>query len=127
MLLRMNLKLENACGQCYDGAAAMAGSKTGVATQIKATNGKCLYTHCYGHTLNLAVTDSIKSIDCLKRTFEIEHEICKLIKKSPKRSTKLDDIRKEMKNDFKGVHALCSTRWTVRGESLESILNNFDG
>ena len=31
-----------------------------------------------------------------------------------------------MKNDSKGVHALCSTRWTVRGESLESILNNFD-
>ena len=31
-----------------------------------------------------------------------------------------------MKNDSKGVHTLCSTRWTVRGESLESILNNFD-
>ena len=38
----------------------------------------------------------------------------------------MDDIRKEMKNDSRGVHALCSTRWTVHGESLESILNNFD-
>ena len=103
VLLRMNLKIENARGQCHDGAAAMAGTKTGVATQIKAINGKCLYTHCYGHALNLAVADSIKSIDCLKSTFEIRHEICKLIKKSPKRSTKLDDIRKEMKNDSKGV------------------------
>ena len=85
----MNLKIENARGQCYDGAATMAGTKTGIATQIKAINGKCLYTHCYGHALNLAVADSIKSIDCLKSTFEIGHEICKLIKKSPKRSTKL--------------------------------------
>ena len=34
VLLRMNLKIENARGQCYDGAAAMAGTKTGVATQI---------------------------------------------------------------------------------------------
>ena len=66
ILLRMNLRLEDARGQCYDGAAAMAGAKTGVAAQIKAINGKCLYTHCYGHALNLAVGDSIKSVECLK-------------------------------------------------------------
>ena len=47
----MNLKIENACGQCYDEAAAMAGTKTGIATQIKAISSKCLYTHCYGHAL----------------------------------------------------------------------------
>ena len=82
ILLRMNLRLEDARGQCYDGAAAMAGAKTGVAAQIKAINGKCLYTHRYGHALNLAVGDSIKSVECLKRIFEIVHEICKLIKKS---------------------------------------------
>ncbi len=83
VLLRMNLRLEDARGQCYDGAAAMAGAKTGVATQIKAINGKCLYTHCYGHALNLAVGDSIKSVECLKGVFEVVREICKLIKKSP--------------------------------------------
>ena len=51
----MNSRIQDARGQCYDGAAAMAGAKTGVATQIKAINGKCLYTHCYGHALNLAI------------------------------------------------------------------------
>ena len=115
ILLRMNLRLEDARGQCYDGAAAMAGAKIGVAAQIKAINGKCLYTHCYGHALNLAVGDSIKSVECLKRVFEIVREICKLIKKSPKRNTKLDDMRRQSKNDSKGIHALCPTRWTVRG------------
>ena len=29
-LLRMNLNIQHACGQCYDGAATMAGEKTGV-------------------------------------------------------------------------------------------------
>ena len=43
ILLRMNLKMNNARGQCYDGASAMAGKKTGVATQIKSLNRKCLY------------------------------------------------------------------------------------
>ena len=62
----MNLRLEDARGQCYDGAGAMAGAKTGVATQIKAINGKCLYAHCYGHALHLAVGDSIKQVYCLK-------------------------------------------------------------
>ena len=52
-------------------------------------------------------------------------KICKLIKKSPKRNTKLDDMRRQSKNDSKGIHALCPTRWTVRGEALESILNNY--
>ena len=76
----MNFKTENGCGQCDDGAATMAGAKTGIAAQIKAINRKCLYTCCYGHTLNLLVTDSIKSTDCLKRTFKTGHEICRLIK-----------------------------------------------
>ena len=85
-----------------------------------------VYIHCYGHTLDLAIADSIKSVDCLKHVFEVIHKICKLIKKSPKRNMKLDDMRKETKNESKGIHALCPTRWTVRGEALVSVLNNFN-
>ena len=46
ILLKMNLRIQDLRGQCYDGAAAMAGAETGVATQMKAINGKCLYIHC---------------------------------------------------------------------------------
>ena len=42
-LLRMNLNIKRARGQCYNGAATMAGEKTEVATQIETINGKCLY------------------------------------------------------------------------------------
>ena len=62
----MRLKLEDACGQCYDGASAMTGKKKGVATVIKNINGKCLYTHCYRHALNLAVGDSVKNVNYLR-------------------------------------------------------------
>lgn len=125
ILLRMNLRLSDARGQCYDGAAAMAVAKTGVATKIKAINGKCPYTHGYGHALNLPVGDSIKSVECLKRVFEVVRKISKLIKKYPKRNTKLVDMRKQSKNDSKGINALFPTRWTVRGEAFESIRNNY--
>ncbi|XP_029208676.2 zinc finger MYM-type protein 1-like [Acropora millepora] len=123
--ISMHLRVENARGQCYDGASTMAGEKTGVATQIKALNSKCLYTHCYGHALNLAVADAIKSVKCISDSLETVREIAKLVKKSPQKNTKLDEIRAETQNASRGVHAFCPTRWTVRGESLEAVLNNY--
>ena len=93
--ISMHLRIENARGQCYDGASTMAGEKSGVAIQIKALNSKCLYTHCYGHALNLAVADAIKSVKCISDSLETVREIAKLVKKSPQGNTKLDKIRAE--------------------------------
>ena len=124
VLLRMNLRIQDARGQRYDGAATMAGHKTGVATQIKALNRKRLFTHRYGHALNLAVGDSIKAVSCLNETFEVVREICKLVKKSPQRDTHLSKLRAETSNVKKEVRTFCPTRWTVRAEALASMVNN---
>ena len=120
----MNLKLDNARGQCYDGAKVISGEKAGVATQIKAINSKCLYTHCYGHALNLSVKDACTKIQCLKDTFYTANEICKLVNKSPQRETYLRKLRIQSGNKEKSVHAFCPTRWTVRGATLASIIDN---
>ena len=121
----LNLRIENARGQCYDGASSLSGKRSVVATQIKSLNRKCLYTHCYGHALNLAVGDVFKTIANLESTFATAHEISKLVKKSPKRNMKLDSIREASNNETKGIHNLCPTRWTVRGETMHSYLNNY--
>jgi len=42
-LLRMNLTLSKVRGQCYDGAANMAGSKSGVATQIRSEEPRAVF------------------------------------------------------------------------------------
>ncbi|XP_022796425.1 zinc finger MYM-type protein 1-like [Stylophora pistillata] len=123
-LISKDVRIENARGRCCDSESTMAGEKTGVATQIKTLSSKCLYTHCYGHALNLAAADAIKSVKCISDSLETEREIAKLVKKSPQRNTKLDKIRAETQNESRGVHAFCPTRWTVRGESLEAVLNN---
>ena len=60
-LIRMDLSIHKARGQCYDGCSTMSGAKTGVATQMKKSETQCLYCHCYGHSLNLA------SADCIRR------------------------------------------------------------
>ena len=75
VLLRMNLQLNNCRGQCYDGAANMKGSRSGLATQIMKEESRAVYTHCYGHALNLACQDTIRHVklvrDAIDTTFEI--------------------------------------------------------
>ena len=124
ILLRYNLDTSKLRGQCYDGAAAMSGSKSGVATRFKQENNKCLFTHCYGHALNLAVDDAIRQVPTLNETFGVAYEICKLVKKSLQRNTKSNAIREKTENEAKSIHKLCPTRWTVRGEALEAIVEN---
>ena len=80
----MNLRIENCRGQCYDGASSMSGQKSGVAKMMMDLQHRTLYTHCYGHALNLAAQDSIKHIKIMEDTLDTTYEITKLIKKSPK-------------------------------------------
>ena len=120
------LDIEDARGQCYDGASVMKGEHGGVASIIKEKNGSCLYIHCHGHSLNLACGDTIKQIPSLKEAFDIARELIKFIRKSPKKSLNLMNLRKESDNPYAGVHDFSATRWTVRGGAMESIINNFD-
>ena len=53
-ILRLNLRIDNYRGQCYDGANSMSGSKSGVSTRILDLKPRTLHTHCYGHALHLA-------------------------------------------------------------------------
>ena len=124
ILLRCNLDINKLRGQCYDGAASMSGSKSGVATRFKEENEKCLFTHCYGHVLNLAVGDVIKKVPTFDETFSVAYEICKLVKKSPHRNTKLNAIWEKTENEAKSIHKLCPIRWIVRGEASEAIVEN---
>ena len=47
-----------------------------------------IYTHCYGHSLNLAASDTIKICTVLNKAVDIMYEMSKLIKHSPKRDAK---------------------------------------
>ena len=51
VLLRLNLPISKVRGQCYDGAATMAGCNSGVATRMNADEPRAIFTHCYGHSL----------------------------------------------------------------------------
>ena len=70
VLLRMNLRVENCRGQNYDGASNMSGKNSCVATQLQKLENMALYTHCYGHALNLACQDPVKRCNIMKDMLE---------------------------------------------------------
>ena len=71
----MNLSLKNCRGQCYDGASNMKEGKNGVASQIISKEPRAIFTHCYGHALNLAVGDTVKQSKLMRDALNTTHEI----------------------------------------------------
>ena len=125
VLKRPNISTLKLRGQCYDGASSMRGSQSGVATQILKEEPRAVYTHCYGHALNLACSDAVKGCKVMRDALDITYEIVKLIKKSPRRDATLQRLKEQMHEDSPGIRVLCPTRWTVRAQALQSILSNY--
>lgn len=124
-MLRMNLRMSDCRGQCYDGAANMCGSKSGVAIQLRSEEPRATFIHCYGHALNLAAGETVKKNRVLRDTLDTTFEISKLIKFSPRRDAIFERLKAEISPGTPGFRTLCPTRWTVRASSLESVLKNY--
>lgn len=75
ILIRFNIDMKSCRGQCYDGATSMAGVYAGVVKQILAVEPRALYTHCYGHSLNLACRDTIQEIKVLRKAIDMKFEL----------------------------------------------------
>ena len=125
VLLRCNLSISMCRGQCYDGASVMTGVKSGVLTLITKEESRAVFTHCYGHSLNLAMNDIVKRSKLMKSALDVVMEISKLIKKSPKRDAIFQKLKDSISHDTPGFRVLCPTRWTVKASSLQSIIDHY--
>ena len=123
VLQRLDVSVIKIRGQCYDEAASMSGVRGGVATQIQKEEPRAVYTHCYGHTLNLACSDAVKKCKPMRDAMDTAYELIKLIKKSPCRDAVFQKLKAE---NSPGIRVLCPTRWTVKAEALHSILSNYE-
>ena len=105
----------------------MSGAKKGVAKKISDIENRAIYTHCYGHTLNLACSDAVKGCKILRDTLDTTREITKLIKFHRKEKQYSRKSKKDIYIDLEtpGISLLCPTRWTVHGDSLCSVCNNY--
>lgn len=103
----------------------MKGAKSGVATQLLSDESRAIYIHCYGHALNLAISDTVKGSKVMKDALDVIFEVSKLVKFSPKRDVQFQKLKDELAPDSPGFRVLCPTRWTVRAASLKSVIDNY--
>lgn len=125
VLTRLNLAISKCRGQCYDGASTMKGPKSGVVTQILKDEARALCIHCYGHSLNLAVGDTVKQYKLLQDTLDTTFEVSNLVRFSPKCGAQFEKLIADLAPDSPELCVLCPTRWTVRATSLKSVLDNY--
>ena len=81
----------------------MSGIRSGVATRILQEEPRALYTHCYGHSLNLACSHTIKKCTLMRNALDIVHEITKLVKKLPRRDSTLVSIKQQLSYEGPGI------------------------
>ena len=109
VLLRLNLSIAKLKGQCYGGAASMAGRKSGVATQLLREEPRAVFTHCYGHSLNLACSDAVKESTPMRNVLDTVQEITKLVKLSPCRNAIFQQLKKGLSEKSSVIRILCPT------------------
>ena len=76
--------------------------------------------------MNLAVQDTCRSIAVMADAFDTVLELSKIFTYSPKKKAILLKLKSELAPDTPGLKPLCPTRWTVRAESLRSVLLNYN-
>ncbi len=61
----------------------------------------------------------------MKSVLETTYEITKLVNYSPRRGQLFDEIKDDIAPGTPGVRVLCPTRWTVRADSMLSIIQSY--
>ena len=125
VLCRLDISVKKLRGQCYEGAASMSRYRGGLAVRIQEEEPRVVYTHCYGHALNLACSDALKQCKLMGNSLSAIYEIINLIKKSPHRDAVFQNIKQKMQDQSPGIRTICPTRWTVHAEALQSVITNY--
>ena len=84
----------------------MVGCKYGVATQIQKKEPFAILTHCYGHSLQLAVGDMVREVRNLQDALDTTSKISKLLKYLPKQDRMFEKLKAELAPKTLGFHVL---------------------
>ena len=123
VLTRFQLNMSDCRGQCFDGAANMAGNVAGLQKKIIEIQPKALFVHCMNHSLSLAFQDAMSYIPQCRDAMNLVREIVNFIRDSPKRLAWFSSFQEG--DTVTTLRPLCPTRWTMRISSVKSVLDNY--
>lgn len=104
--------------QTYDGASVMASQLNGVQAKVREKVPEAMFTHCYGHKLNLVLSQSAQMIPECKVFFKTVEGLAAYFSKSTKRSKLLDDVVKWR------IPRAAATRWSSNSRLVQTIMFN---
>ena len=117
----LQLELQNIVGECFDGASNMSGVNKGLSAQMKECSPLAIYVHCYGHLLNLALQDTLTTVEPLRNTLGTIQSLYNFLEASPKRHALFRDIETEEGNLVKTLKSQSVTRWSCGWEAVKAV------
>jgi hypothetical protein len=109
-------------GECFNGAANMSGVHKGLATRMKECSPLVVYVHCYSHLLNLALQDSMTSIESARNALGMVQKLYTFLEASPKRHRIFQDLEIEEDHINLTLKSLSATRWLCRWEAVRAVV-----
>ena len=121
----LKLDINDCRGQGYDGAAAVSGSKNGMAAHIIKENPKAIYTHCFSHRLNLSICKTCK-IQSVANIMEQIKELSYFFNFSePRQLLLLECIELCAPDAEKRLKDVCRTCWIERINGMDIFEETF--
>lgn len=118
------LSMNKLVGVAFDGASNMSGEHKGLAARVKEVAKYCLYVHCYGHLLNLALQDTISASVSMRNCLGIVQSLYVFLEGSPKRHALLGRMKKEFGENQTTLKDQSDTRWACRYAAVKALLSS---
>ena len=118
---------EKVVAQTYDGASNMSGSYNGLQALVKEEIGQfVLYVHCYAHSLNLVLKDSVSDDKYVVILFDKLEALHNVVNRCMKIHEKFVDAQKELDLDVLSIKRLNTVRWSSREPCLKVFFQRTD-
>ena len=107
----MQLDITKCRGQCYDGAANVAGNVTGLRSKVLKEESRAIYVHCRAHKLNLAVQNAMNNKEEIRNVMVLVQELTAFIRGLPKRLALFSHFKNQHEEHrSKSLRPFCPTR-----------------
>ena len=120
---KLQLELQNIVGECFDGASNTSGVNKGLSARMKECSPLAIYVHCYGHLLNLALQDTMTTVEPLRNTLGTIQSLYNFREASPKRHALFGDIETDEGSLLLKTltESQSVTRWSCRWEAVKAV------
>lgn len=118
-----NIVLSKCVGNATDGAANMQGEYEGMSTYLNDVSPGQFHVWCYGHILNLVITDSTCVSITAATLFSLLNAIAVFVRDSYKRSDIWNKFNE--KDHRKKLEAIGQTRWWSKHSAVNKVYGSF--